>query len=973
MPIPVPEDFWKLVATSRLVAADILASLRHEHARETAGQPPAASNDAATTAIAKWLVQRGTLTKWQGRRLLNGDSGPFFVGDYRLMERLENDGPGRLYRGRHEPSGRSVCLMLLDRKLCQRVDVWTEVVRRTTIAHDAVDPILSRTWALEQAHGNRFIVCEDIPGLSLADELARLGPLPTAEACRLMLPIFMAVAELHRRGAVHGGLSLDALRREPASPGAGERTGRVRLLQVPLAGDPHAVPAQTPIDATERVSGLGRRASFVAPELMLPGRFSDERSDIYALGCMLHALLTGVPPCWQGDAQRTLSQAAFVGPPPLGPPQVPVEVAALVSYLVARDPASRYPNAAEAADALAGCMGLPPVSGSLPPAQKTAVGAAGPAVSPAARTVPLTVPTLAPPIGSVPSRPAAALPAREAGASALDELATHAAHKRAARLGLIGLGVAGGLVALVLAMVMSRSNQPAPKKPSKKDTHTVAEDPPHHHKKPDSHQGSPADDKPPEHPVNAGPQVKIEDSAELPWASPTVGKPPTLAYLPPGSQLMLLARPAEIVADEEGRQFVKSLGPRVAEGIAALDTLCGCRLEDIAEVQAGWQAGGGDSGDVLAGWTVRFREPSPLWDDADARVKAWSETTDKDVDGETVYAGAKLSFWLPAAEEGRVLVMAPAALVDTMLAARAAGPEADGDTLAASLPQDLEQLVGMLDRTRHLTLLGSPHYLLTDGRPLMAGPLAGLVEPLGSFFGDGVKAAALSLHFGDNFYAEVDTIATRTESAKPLAGRLTQQIEKVADTVEDYCAAINPHPYGRKLVMRLPAMIRVVAANARCGAEGKGVVLNTYLPRHAGHNLVLASELALEQTPGSAAVAAVGKTPAAAGGPAGGLQKKISLVFTKDTLEKSIQMLSDETGIPMEILGGDLQLDGITKNQSFGLDERDKPAEAVLRTILAKSDSAGRLVYVIRKRDGVESIEITTKAAAAKRGDTLPP
>ena len=122
-------------------------------------------------------------------------------------------------------------------------------------------------------------------------------------------------------------------------------------------------------------------------------------------------------------------------------------------------------------------------------------------------------------------------------------------------------------------------------------------------------------------------------------------------------------------------------------------------------------------------------------------------------------------------------------------------------------------------------------------------------------------------------------------------------------------------------------------------------------------------------------MAGVSRKPAAAAsaGPAGGLQKKISLVFTKDTLEKSIQMLSDEIGIPMEILGGDLQLEGITKNQSFGLDERDKPAEAVLRTILAKSDSGGRLVYIIRKRDGVESIEISTKAAAAKRGDTLPP
>ena len=979
MPTPAPEDFWKLVAASRLVATDVLAGLRREHARETAGQP-ATGDEAATTAIAKWLVQRGVLTKWQGRRLLHGDSGPFFVGDYRLMERLENDGPGRLFRGRHEPSGRSVCLMLLDRKLCQRVDVWTEVVRRTTIAHDATDPILSRTWALEQVHGNRVIVCEDVAGLSLAAELARQGPLPPAEACQLMLPIFMAVAELHRRGAVHGSLSLDALRREPAGPGAGERSGRVRLLQIPLAGDPHAVPAQIPIDATERVSALGQRASFVAPELMLPGRFSDERSDVYALGCMLHALLTGVPPCWQGDAQRTLSQAAFVGPPPLGPPQVPVELATLVSYLVARDPASRYPDAAEAADALAGCMGQPPVSGSLPPAQKSGVNAAGPAVPPAA-----------PSVGAASSPRVAVSPQAATEPSAI-ELATRAAQKRAARLGVIGLAVAGGLVALVLAIGLSRSgSSPAPSKDEHaKDEHGSDAGAGHPSKlrtknesKNESKAGRqpepPATDQPPKTTPGRESQLQIVDSPDLPWASPAEGTPPTLAYLPPGSQLILLARPAAIVADDEGRQFVKSLGPRVAAGLAMLQRLCGCGLEEIVDVQAGWQAGGGDAGtdagEVIVGWMARFREPSPLWDDADARAKAWAATTEKEIDGETVHAGPKLSFWMPAAEEGRVLVMAPPGLIDSLVAARAAGPEDDGDTLAASLPQDLEQLVGMLDRTRHLTLFGSPHYLLTDGRPLMAGSLAGLVEPLGGFFGDGVKAAALSLHCGDNFYVEVDTIATRAEPAKTLAGRLARQIDKVADAVEDFCAAINPHPYGKKLVMRLPAMIRVVSANARCGAEGHGVVLNAYLPRHAGHNLVLASELALEQTPGAETVAGVSRKPAmaAGGGPAGGLQKKISLVFTKDTLEKSIQMLSDEIGIPMEILGGDLQLDGITKNQSFGLDERDKPAEAVLRAILARSDSAGRLVYVIRKRDGVESIEITTKAAAAKRGDTLPP
>jgi hypothetical protein len=211
--------------------------------------------------------------------------------------------------------------------------------------------------------------------------------------------------------------------------------------------------------------------------------------------------------------------------------------------------------------------------------------------------------------------------------------------------------------------------------------------------------------------------------------------------------------------------------------------------------------------------------------------------------------------------------------------------------------------------------------------------------------------------------------------AQALAPRLARRVDELADAVEELCAALELHPYGKKLVMRLPAMIRVIAAQARAGAEGKGVVLNAYLPRHAGHNIVLASELALEQAAaGTAGGGRVAAAPtAAAAAPADPLQKKIALVFAKDTLEKSIQMLSDEIGVPIEIVGTDLQLEGITKNQSFGLEERDQPAVAVLKTILAKADPAGRLVYVIRSQDGGVAIDITTRAAAEKRGDKLPP
>jgi hypothetical protein len=281
-------------------------------------------------------------------------------------------------------------------------------------------------------------------------------------------------------------------------------------------------------------------------------------------------------------------------------------------------------------------------------------------------------------------------------------------------------------------------------------------------------------------------------------------------------------------------------------------------------------------------------------------------------------------------------------------------------------------MVGMLDASRAITLLGSPHYLLHDGRPILAGPFAKLVDPLGEFFGREVRAAALSLHFGQATYIEIDCRPPAGTTATRLAKGVAAKIEAIAETVEEYCNAIEPHPYGLKLVRRLPMMLTAVAGNLRSGGEGRGAVVNCLLPEHAAHNLALAAELAIEQTAGGAARTTAAPTtgPASA---ADRLQRKMSLVFPSDTLEKTVQMIAEEIGLPIEILGKDFELEGITKNQSFGLDERNQTADAILRKILARSNPDGKLVYVVRNTGGVESVEITTRAAAAKRGDTLPP
>jgi formylglycine-generating enzyme required for sulfatase activity len=76
--------------------------------------------------------------------------------------------------------------------------------------------------------------------------------------------------------------------------------------------------------------------------------------------------------------------------------------------------------------------------------------------------------------------------------------------------------------------------------------------------------------------------------------------------------------------------------------------------------------------------------------------------------------------------------------------------------------------------------------------------------------------------------------------------------------------------------------------------------------------------------------------------------------------------------VPITINVSALQGEGITKNQSFGMDERDQPARDVLAAILAKADTRGRLRAVLRAGDpGTTAIDITTQQALGRMSDTI--
>ncbi len=225
----------------------------------------------------------------------------------------------------------------------------------------------------------------------------------------------------------------------------------------------------------------------------------------------------------------------------------------------------------------------------------------------------------------------------------------------------------------------------------------------------------------------------------------------------------------------------------------------------------------------------------------------------------------------------------------------------------------------------------------------------------------------------ENLFLELCVLGPIGQSPDLVAEQFQERMAKLPQLVESDLAALQPHQYARQLLARYPQMIGTLVEFTRTAAQNDQLVLRCYLPTAAAHNLLMGSELALAESTAAAGNASGGSKPPET--VAQKLEHVTSLVFARETLERALQLLGDDIGVKIEILGGDLQLEGITKNQSFGLDEKNRPAVEILRKIMLQANPDGKLVYVVKPRaaGGEEMLFITTRKAAEKRGDTLPP
>ncbi|MBA8794891.1 serine/threonine protein kinase [Friedmanniella endophytica] len=182
--------------------------------------------------------------------------------------------------------------------------------------------------------GRSYFVMDHADGGTLAD---RLGRLTRAEALGYAVEVAQAVQVLHDHGVLHRDL-------KPSNLLLAKRAGRTDRLMVADLGTAKAL---------AEASGLTLSAgtpAYMAPE-QAHGRWGlDQRADVYGLGAVTHALLTGHPPF---PGERDLAAVAFRDPATRPEPVDgggPLDE--LLASALAFDPADRPQDAQEYADAL---------------------------------------------------------------------------------------------------------------------------------------------------------------------------------------------------------------------------------------------------------------------------------------------------------------------------------------------------------------------------------------------------------------------------------------------------------------------------------------------------------------------------------------------------------------------------------------------------------------------------------------------
>ncbi|GAA0311652.1 serine/threonine protein kinase PkaE [Streptomyces polychromogenes] len=290
------------------------------------------------------------------------------AGRYELLEELSHGGMGDVWRGYDAVLDRPVAVKLIRQQSVTSPQLAEEFAKRfrrearitARIQHPGVPQVYDAV--LDDTYERLFLVMELVEGVQLSGYVDPARPLPVSWAAAVAAQVATVLSHAHEVPAIHRDLK----------PGniLVARDGTVKVLDFGIA----AILRNDATKLTATGSPIGT-SQYMAPEQVRGGRITPQ-TDLYALGCVLHELLSGRV-LFQADSEFLLMyQHVSAAPTPLRQlrSEVPTGLEELVLHLLRKAPEARPADIQEVYERLRPF--LPRVG------QAPAPGEAGPAGAP---------------------------------------------------------------------------------------------------------------------------------------------------------------------------------------------------------------------------------------------------------------------------------------------------------------------------------------------------------------------------------------------------------------------------------------------------------------------------------------------------------------------------------------------------------------------------------------------------------------
>lgn len=961
------QQFWQAFASSGLVAVNYCDHLKSQFEESGGGEAKAA---------ASFLINQRVITKYQSRVLLSGQAVPFNYGEYQLLDQVTTGPLSGCLRAVHRSTTHEVTLGFLADGTAQ---TWQNTHSRAARYRAVSSPYFVSVYTAEDLGQYRFATFENTQ-LFGAKDVYDSTPFPADDLARFGWQLAMAVQSIHEAGVTHGCISIDSI-------GINQENGNAMLFRDARHDD--LLPGHLEASGAEP-----QKANYLAPELAATGAQPTVQSDIYALGCCLYELACGQPPFAGSTVSEKMQLHATQPPTALANTAATEPLKQLITYMMAKNPATRFQSVAAVLSKLQLLLGdrIPTstrASSSSEQAYQSIIATTATASTVTTPVATATAPTSTP--IAQPSAPTVSIVTEESGQ--VDEQGNPIPKRPVSYTPkpppiknpflYVGIGFVAVLIFVGLSFMGGGdevANNDANTQTSSTENTNGENGGEGTESSGENNTGENNNGETTSQEELLGNQILITDDGKTPWASPTTGAPLSLEWCPPGAQLFISFRPASFSENEIADPTFQSLGPAFNNLMDQFQATAGFKLGEIDQLLVSMLS----NNDAFPRACVVVRLAEDL--NADEIVEKWGDVAVEESDAGNIYSVDPWTMLIPK-DTKSLFVMGDREDIDELVATGGNAPP---------VLRSMNMLRSVSDTDRHFTLLCAPGFLSTDllqdSHQFYFGEPKRLRQTLEWLIGDGAEAILFSLHADDVMYLESRFVAGLTDQGDLLID-FVERINEIPDSVEQFMIDLNPPPYWARLAYRYHTMIRAVVDQMRSGKENKLPVINFAVPLQATPNLIAGAELAIASEPG-AVVAVATPTAMTPTNMDELLAYKSSVDIPQQDLEFAVKDIEDDIkeSLPdldfpfaIKIIGNDLRTDGITRNQAI----RDyKATDVSLKEILTglvlkanpdategPTDPLQKLIWVIGPDpddDSRQIILLTTRKAAETKEYELP-